>query len=597
MRRKASSSRSSSSSSSKTKRRRGGLEATMMHKMDEAAKYEKSSKLLTETHGSLDSGVADARRRYDRVLESCKQQAETLHIDVRHAAVSRTRNLNKQVFFLETTKDNLRRHHSALESDASEMKHEIDELRLTSGRLDKIFDVIKAEMEQAQAETSAVYDAANGVQSEHNKVVRQIERIKRDDELRAFEHEKSLQICYEIVAEEKRNAEEAQRRTHLAILAERQAHRRGKDKQPTTMERKATLGKLSDDEEAKMRERMRKLENEMQKLRPDSPTREAPSNPAKLVGRPQADIQRFQERLTRLHILAKIRHEQPGLEHTQQLNAAKRSHFEDIDPGALDIETIVKVWKKNEKECFDLVKSVQEINTEIRESEAETKLIKARLRTMEKTASSTSENTAMQKIQRKKDELEAVKMTQLHAQKAVNALKDENGHICKAVDNALTSTSTRGGDTSVDVVRSFNLGQFMGVLEARALDIIGAYMIYKSMYEDEDYQSHIQKQLLQGSPILPLQRHRRYRIPTGPAVQSRRRAVGLLSSSGSSSAIDSAPLSLLLRSSPLKKYGGDLSAGISEAIAHAHVAQDRPLSVAETRRLFRAAPEPPSPVL
>ena len=561
----------------------------MMRKMDEAAKYEKGCKALTETHDSLDSGVADARRRYDQVLDSCKRQAEALHIDVRHAAVSRERNLQKDLYFLETAKDNLRRYHSALESDARKMKHEIDELRLTSGRLDEIFEAVKAEMEQAQAKTSAIYEAANLLQSERNKVMRQIQRLKSDDELRALEHDKTVQICCDIVAEEKKNAEEAQRRTHLAILAERQAHRRGKEKQPSTLERKATLGKLSDDEEAAMRERMRKLENEMQKLRPDSPARDHPNNPGKLVGRPHADIQRFEDRLQRLHVLAKIRHEQPGLEHKQQLNAAKRSHFEEVDPGTMDVSTIIKVWKSSEIECFNLVKSVQEINAEIRESEAETKLIKARLRTMKKTSHATSENTAMQKIQRKKDELESIKLTQLNTQKAANLLKDENAHICKAVDNALTSTSTRGGDAGVDVVRGFNLGKYMGVLEARALDIISAYMIYKTMYEDESFQSHIQKQTLQGAPVVPLPKHRRYRVPTGPNVQNRRRAVGLLSNS----LLETAPLSSLLRSSPLKKYGGDLATGIAEAIVHVNLgSHDRPLSVTETRSLFRAAPEP-----
>eukprot|EP00946_MAST-07B_sp_MAST-7B-sp1_P001367 g1367.t1 len=575
MRRK---SKSSPARQTRKQRRRFGVEATMMRKMDEAAKYEKGSKMLQETQTSLDSGAADARQRYDQVLKSCKRQADALHIDVRHAAVSRARNLNKQVFFLETTKDNLRRYHSALESDAREMKHEIDELRLTSGRMDSIFEKIKVEIEEVQADTNSIYDAANIIQSEHNKVLRQKQRVERDDELRSLEHEQALQVCYDIIAEEQKNAEEAKRRTHLEILAERQAHRRGKVAEPLQgLQRKATLGKLSDEEEKLMRERMKKLENEMQKLRPESPSKEHPIKPGSLIGRPHAEVQRFHDRFTKMHILAKIRDEQPGLDHKQQLNTLKRSHFEEVNVNALDTDTIIKMWNKYEKECFALVKSVQDINTEVRESEAETKLVKARLRMMKKTADSTSENAAIQKTQRKRDELEVVKMAHLHAQKSVSALKDELSHICKAVDNALTSTSTRGGEDSVDTVRSFNLSKYMGVLEARAIDIVDAYMIYKSMYEDESYQEHIQKQLLQGATVAPLRRHRRYTILTGPSVQNQRLA------SGSN---ENATLTSLLRQSPLKKYSGDISAGITEALANTHIVQDRPLSITETRKLF-----------
>lgn len=550
----------------------------MMSMMNEAAKYEKGSKFLQEKIDRLGMGSSNATNRYNRVLDLCKKEAEKLHVDVRHASASRTKVLEKQVHFLETTMDNLRRYNSALDLAAREMKQEIDELRLQSGRMDSIFDIVKAEIQDAEKATSSFYDSANIVQTERSKILRQIQRVMREDQRLRIDHAKSIKACDAIVEEERKNAAEAQRQTHLAILAERQAHRRGHHNSglDRKLQRKATLGRLSDEEEEKMRERMNKLEHDMRTLREGG--NRSDNSAGGLANRPAGEIQKFHERITKLHLLAKIRKEHPGLEHKQQLNTLKRCYFEDIEPESLDIETIIMAWKKSEKECFELVKNVQELNADIRESEAETKLIKARIRTMENALSSSSQNRAMEKTRSKRVELDGFKQKQLAAKDAAIKLKDEISHICKAVDNALSSTSTRGGDIDVDVVRPFNLLKYMGVLEARAIDIIGAYMIFKSMCEDTEFQSKIQKQVMQGSPVVPLLKHRKYRLPTGPRVPGRRHN-GLIS--------EDAPMSALLRSSPLKKYNGDLAAGITKAVANVHVIQDRPLTISETRGLFR----------
>ena len=181
-------------------------------------------------------------------------------------------------------------------------------------------------------------------------------------------------------------------------------------------------------------------------------------------------------------------------------------------------------------------------------------------------------------------------------------------------------------------MRPHSLAKFQGLLEKRALQIISAYSVWQAMMGDDEYIQMGMKRVggLMGSPLPPLSKHRKYRNQAGPKRAKRhvRTQPALFLGSGSplqqhlhlpgghhsnngpaahaaAAAVDAGPAaggseSLAAAAATPAAAGSappsGLDAGLSFAslVSHTSVqssggpaaAHDRPLTVAETRRML-----------
>lgn len=111
----------------------------LMMKIDHAATLEKASKIQSERGLHLYNAQLSADQRTQSFLESNKEKASSIHVDVRGASTQLSNRLNKNITILETRRLKLRRDESGQKISNNTTIKAINELRLEKLSFDRIF--------------------------------------------------------------------------------------------------------------------------------------------------------------------------------------------------------------------------------------------------------------------------------------------------------------------------------------------------------------------------------------------------------------------------------------------------------------------------
>jgi hypothetical protein len=111
----------------------------LMSKIDHAATLEKASKVQFERGLHLYNAKLSADQETQFFLESNKEKASSIHVDVRGASTQLSNRLNKNITILETRRLKLRRNESGQKISNNTTIKAINELRLEKLSFDRIF--------------------------------------------------------------------------------------------------------------------------------------------------------------------------------------------------------------------------------------------------------------------------------------------------------------------------------------------------------------------------------------------------------------------------------------------------------------------------
>ena len=111
----------------------------LMRKIDHAATLEKASKVQFERGLHLYNAKLSADQETQFFLESNKEKASSIHVDVRGASTQLSNRLNKNITILETRRLKLRRNESGQKISNNTTIKAINELRLEKLSFDRIF--------------------------------------------------------------------------------------------------------------------------------------------------------------------------------------------------------------------------------------------------------------------------------------------------------------------------------------------------------------------------------------------------------------------------------------------------------------------------
>ena len=203
-------------------------EKTMMSRIDMQASFEKSAKIQLDRNSHISLQNTNVAQKAKKYLNSNKKEAEKLHIDVRGASDQQSQRLQKRIVVLETLRYKLRNECSGSSNDNKARRAMIDELRLSQGQLDGVFDQMKSEIDQTQKQLKDLFDKANTTFEDRAKTLRSIKthRQQEIDELKV--HDDSICKYNDMIQEGAERAKENERKTHLAMLKERKERREAK---------------------------------------------------------------------------------------------------------------------------------------------------------------------------------------------------------------------------------------------------------------------------------------------------------------------------------------------------------------------------------
>ena len=111
----------------------------LMRKIDHAATLEKASKVQFERGLHLYNAKLSADQETQFFLDSNKEKASSIHVDVRGASTQLSNRLNKNITILETRRLKLRRNESGQKISNNTTIKAINELRLEKLSFDRIF--------------------------------------------------------------------------------------------------------------------------------------------------------------------------------------------------------------------------------------------------------------------------------------------------------------------------------------------------------------------------------------------------------------------------------------------------------------------------
>jgi len=234
---------------------------------------------------------------------------------------------------------------------------------------------------------------------------------------------------------------------------------------------------------------------------------------------------------------------------------------------------------ENEHELFELVSQVQEINDEISLADVEMKALKTNSLTLQHSLSNVN-TVDMLSAREKRRELAAIVEKRDASKNECRVLKDSIDSLCQSVESMLANTSRTPLELQSLAVRPFNLTKYCGVMEKRAINIMGAYRVWEEMMSDEQFVLATQKS---ATSLPPLARHKKYKERWGPLYphqsnHARKKRGSLLTTTtsgngGSSSGVGARAI----RHTTL-----DIMSSQTDSI----VERDRPLSLMETRKLI-----------
>jgi hypothetical protein len=114
-------------------------EASLILKIEQTANLEKAAKAQQDRGLHLYNANLKTDEKLRFLLQSNKEHATSIHVDVRGAATQQTNRLNKRITILETKRFKLRTDESHQKINNKSTVNEINELRLTKQSLDQIF--------------------------------------------------------------------------------------------------------------------------------------------------------------------------------------------------------------------------------------------------------------------------------------------------------------------------------------------------------------------------------------------------------------------------------------------------------------------------
>ena len=224
---------------------------------------------------------------------------------------------------------------------------------------------------------------------------------------------------------------------------------------------------------------------------------------------------------------------------------------------------------------------VQEINDEISLADVEMKALKTNSLTLQHSLSNVN-TVDMLSAREKRRELAAIVEKRDASKNECKVLKDSIDSLCQTVESMLANTSRTPLELQSLAVRPFNLTKYCGVMEKRAINIMGAYRVWEEMMSDEQFVLATQKS---ATCLPPLGRHKKYKARWGPLFphqsnHARKKRGSLLTTTASGNGGNGGSGGVGARA--IRHTTLDIMSSQTDSV----VERDRPLTLMETRKLI-----------